>query len=269
MPGASRPPHPQRGLRRVKGVIMVAQVAVVVLAIGVVMLVRVAVVGTALVGGSYAGRRNRRSALYPLLHCGRETMPAVFMRVWFAVVIALVWGDYARCLAVVMHVFFYSSRAVRCLIGGEDNDAVGKADAPAQPEKTNKRMPGEGDDCPICYDSAYNVPEKNLTFCETCGNAVHSECFGQWKQTCRTQGKDLTCIWCRAKWPVAAAGAGGSGAGANLEEGYVNLASAAGVSTMRDTSSYYDGPRRGERYYGGGYGGIWRVWSPVWSIRRL
>ncbi|KAF7327864.1 hypothetical protein MKEN_00366300 [Mycena kentingensis (nom. inval.)] len=223
------------------GVIMVAQVAVVVLAIGVVMLVRVAVVGTALVGGSYAGRRNRRSALYPLLHCGRETMPAVFMRVWFAVVIALVWGDYARCLAVVMHVFFYSSRAVRCLIGGEDNDgafaAVGKADAPAQPEKTNKRMPGEGDDCPICYDSAYNVPEKNLTFCETCGNAVHSECFGQWKQTCRTQGKDLTCIWCRAKWPVAAAGAGGSGAGANLEEGYVNLASAAGTTMVRVAES--------------------------------
>ncbi|KAF7327866.1 hypothetical protein MKEN_00366500 [Mycena kentingensis (nom. inval.)] len=133
--------------------------------------------------------------------------------------------------------------------------AVGKPDAPPEPEKSNKRMPGEGDDCPICYDSAFNVPEKNLTFCETCGNAVHNECFGQWKQTCRSQSKDLACVWCRAKWPVAAAGAGGSGAGANLEEGYVNLASAAGVSTMRDTSSYYDGPRRGERYYGGGYGG--------------
>ncbi|KAJ7067074.1 hypothetical protein C8F01DRAFT_1120168, partial [Mycena amicta] len=119
-------------------------------------------------------------------------------------------------------------------------------------------FPGEEDDCPICYDAMHEVAEKKLVFCETCGNAVHSECFGQWQNTSRSQGKPLTCIYCRASWPAASAGAGAgaaSGSRAGMREGYVNLANVAGVSPQRDTSSYYQGPRRGQPYYGGyGYG---------------
>ncbi|KAI0717623.1 hypothetical protein C8Q72DRAFT_891447 [Fomitopsis betulina] len=44
------------------------------------------------------------------------------------------------------------------------------------------------------------------------------------------------------------AGVGRKGTAA--PEGYVNLADAAGVSTARDTSSYYHGPSRGKRHFG-------------------
>jgi len=42
-----------------------------------------------------------------------------------------------------------------------------------------RRIPGEEDDCPICYDTMYHVAEAALTFCEECGNALHKECFVQ------------------------------------------------------------------------------------------
>ena len=63
--------------------------------------------------------------------------------------------------------------------------ATGKisADAPATPtpaaDTGKKRIPGPEDDCPICYDGMHGVPEKNLVFCEECGNALHGECFAQ------------------------------------------------------------------------------------------
>lgn len=62
--------------------------------------------------------------------------------------------------------------------------ATGKSQAPSTPEASSssapkKRMPGEEDDCPICYDGMHNVAEASLTFCEECGNAVHGECFAQ------------------------------------------------------------------------------------------
>jgi len=42
-----------------------------------------------------------------------------------------------------------------------------------------KRIPGEEDDCPICYDTMYQITEAALTFCEECGNALHKECYIQ------------------------------------------------------------------------------------------
>ncbi|KAJ7734431.1 hypothetical protein B0H16DRAFT_1426322 [Mycena metata] len=135
--------------------------------------------------------------------------------------------------------------------------ATGKSQGPSTPEGApagpKKRLPGEDDDCPICYDKMHGVAETTLVFCGECGNAVHKECFGQWKQTSATQHKKLTCIYCRAEWPDAAASgkAGGSGAGARTTgSGYLNISGVAGVSPQRDTTSYYHGPRRGQRYYG-------------------
>ncbi|KAI0362357.1 hypothetical protein OH77DRAFT_1515614 [Trametes cingulata] len=122
--------------------------------------------------------------------------------------------------------------------------ATGKAVAPGSEKGGKKRLPAEDDDCPICYENMHNVAEKLLTFCEECGNGLHKECFQQWAKAAKA---GVTCVFCRAAWVVAPA-AGGKPA--RSVEGYLNLADVAGVSPVRDTSSYYHGPTRGRRYYG-------------------
>ncbi|KAL7411975.1 hypothetical protein BDY24DRAFT_416537 [Mrakia frigida] len=117
-----------------------------------------------------------------------------------------------------------------------------------------KKMPEEGDDCPICYDDL-SAKDPALTFCLApggCGRALHNECLGQWIRTQKGLGKEVTCVWCRAAWS-SSAGAGGQtlgGGGASSSQGgiYTNLAAEAGMSSTRDVSSYYMGPRRGESY---------------------
>ncbi|KAJ7673593.1 hypothetical protein B0H17DRAFT_1161807 [Mycena rosella] len=69
------------------------------------------------------------------------------------------------------------------------------------------------------------------------------ECFAQWRQTSAKQHNKLTCIYCRAEWPAAGGGAGGSGAGGSRT-------TAGGYLNIRDTTTYYHGPRRGQRFYG-------------------
>ncbi|KAF9818983.1 hypothetical protein IEO21_02397 [Rhodonia placenta] len=74
----------------------------------------------------------------------------------------------------------------------------------------------------------HGAAETTLTFCDTCGNGLHSECFQQWAVTARQKGQQVSCVFCRAKWvtsgPAAAAGASRS------SEGYINLGSVAGLS---------------------------------------
>jgi len=112
--------------------------------------------------------------------------------------------------------------------------------------EVSRRIPGEDDDCPICYESMGGADKvKHLTFCEQCGNALHTECFRQWAQT----RKPLTCVWCRAEWITESS----NGETDRLnEEGYLNLSSVAGISPVRDTSTYYDrfsyGSYRRSRY---------------------
>ncbi|KAJ6611934.1 hypothetical protein B0H10DRAFT_1808509 [Mycena sp. CBHHK59/15] len=128
--------------------------------------------------------------------------------------------------------------------------ATGKLTGPSTPEASpKKRIPGEDDDCPICYDKMHGVAEGSLTFCQECGNAVHGECFSQWRQTSAKTGSKLTCIYCRAEWPTAATPTSGSGARTTVG-GYLNISGVAGVSPQRDTTTYYHGPRRGAMYYG-------------------
>lgn len=89
----------------------------------------------------------------------------------------------------------------------------------------------------------------------------------------RKQGKNLTCVFCRAAWigPIAAGASSGSASASLTSEGYINLGNVAGLSPIRDTSSCkylvstmrapgvelilddsvdYQGPRKGRRYYG-------------------
>ncbi|KAH8829453.1 hypothetical protein DL96DRAFT_1598170 [Flagelloscypha sp. PMI_526] len=111
------------------------------------------------------------------------------------------------------------------------------ASGSSQPSQ-NRKMPTEEDDCP-----------SELVFCEiSCGKPLHKECFGQWKQTQRSRGATVTCVWCRSNWPEASSPGSVSRDGASYSEGYLNLGAAAGLSPVRDSSTYYNGVRRGESY---------------------
>ncbi|KAH6886654.1 hypothetical protein BKA70DRAFT_97647 [Coprinopsis sp. MPI-PUGE-AT-0042] len=72
----------------------------------------------------------------------------------------------------------------------EYNKAVGKATGlPTSSQR--KRMPAEGDDFTICYDSMRGVGEASLVWtvwCEGCGNAVHKCCFAHWTNTAISNG---------------------------------------------------------------------------------
>ncbi|TDL13662.1 hypothetical protein BD410DRAFT_872596 [Rickenella mellea] len=114
--------------------------------------------------------------------------------------------------------------------------ATGKAPATSSQEDASaggkkRRIPVEGDDCPVCYEGMHGSPQSKLAFCEECRNALHKECFQQWARS----KPNPTCVFCRAKW--VAPGASGASGSANTSEGYVNLGGVAGVSPVRDTST--------------------------------
>lgn len=106
--------------------------------------------------------------------------------------------------------------------------ATGKLPTSASSSK-KRRIPGPEDSCPICYESMHDEPEASLTFCDECGNALHTECFEQWRRS----AVELTCVWCRAKCSKNKSGA------SPTSGEYVNLGEVAGISGKRDTSSYH------------------------------
>ena len=57
--------------------------------------------------------------------------------------------------------------------------ATGKKIASSSQSGSKKRLPEEDDDCPICYENMHKENEKNMTFCEECGNGLHKQCFQQ------------------------------------------------------------------------------------------
>ncbi|KAI0257448.1 hypothetical protein BJV78DRAFT_37603 [Lactifluus subvellereus] len=112
--------------------------------------------------------------------------------------------------------------------------ATGKAPISAS-SAAKRRIPGPEDSCPICYESMHGASQEMLVFCEECGNALHSECFEQWRRS----AAELTCVWCRAKWQW-----GGKNEGASRKSGaYINLSEVAGLSGVRDTSTYHQSAR--------------------------
>ncbi|GJE85079.1 hypothetical protein PsYK624_011560 [Phanerochaete sordida] len=122
--------------------------------------------------------------------------------------------------------------------------ATGKAVASSSSSNSNRKLPKEDDDCPVCYEEMYGTAESKLSFCETCGNCLHKQCLTQWLL------HKPTCPMCRSNWAGPEGGRSGRGKASVDADGYLNLASVAGLSPERDTSSYYHGPRRGERHYG-------------------
>merc|ERR1712129_649621 len=82
------------------------------------------------------------------------------------------------------------------------------------------------DDCPICCEP---LGREKLTVCRACRNAVHEECFRQWA---RVQGSAITCPICRTSWKALSAKQGGKAVASSMgREGFLNLASQAGLST--------------------------------------
>ncbi|SCV71974.1 BQ2448_4668 [Microbotryum intermedium] len=113
--------------------------------------------------------------------------------------------------------------------------AVGKFETTeAEDTSTKKRVPEEGDACPVCYEDYEAGKVQGLVFCESCGNGLHAGCFRSWSR------QQNTCVMCRAPWVYSStSAASGRGAGASVREGYVNLGQSLGISRVRDTSTYH------------------------------
>ncbi|CDO72916.1 hypothetical protein BN946_scf185002.g101 [Trametes cinnabarina] len=159
-------------------------------------------------------------------------------------------GYWALLTSELEDIFAHAPRAPAAIahdrIRSAYAQATGKEVASSSQKGGKKRIPGKEDDCPICYENMHGIDGKLLTFCEECGNGLHLQCFQQWAINAKA---GVTCVFCRAKW-IGPATAGASKAPGRSSEGYLNLADVAGVSPVRDTSSYYHGPTRGRRYYG-------------------
>lgn len=102
-------------------------------------------------------------------------------------------------------------------------------------EGKKRRIPQEGDICPVCYEQFDQGQTDDLTFCEeSCGNPLHKVCAAEWARSCPRLGQAVTCIYCRV--PVGRK----AGLSACHEDGsYLNLADGSGVVQLeRDFSIY-------------------------------
>lgn len=111
------------------------------------------------------------------------------------------------------------------------NDAVRKAFVKAtssshkkekKQEKKEEHRGSKDDDCPICFEILGN---EKLQTCKLCSNAVHEDCFRRWA---KSQGSDVTCPFCRAKWVEPKATKSCLG-----REGYLNFGAEAGLPQRR------------------------------------
>ncbi|GAA98028.1 uncharacterized protein L969DRAFT_46584 [Mixia osmundae IAM 14324] len=127
----------------------------------------------------------------------------------------------------------------------EPDDANDEAQDDANMHK--RRLPSEGDSCPICYEefSESEITDgTGLVFCAGteaqpgCGNGLHAACQKQWQK--RGADKSGSCVFCRAPFGSDAFPLGEDSTTYN--EGYLNVSEAAGLSTERDTSTYYSRP---------------------------
>ncbi|KAJ3212719.1 hypothetical protein HDU67_003636 [Dinochytrium kinnereticum] len=66
------------------------------------------------------------------------------------------------------------------------------------PGHVRRRRIVNHDTCPICFD-LLSGQEASLKYCDTgCGKALHSQCYHEWIRRCLDDGKDGTCVYCRA-----------------------------------------------------------------------
>ncbi|KAF8070819.1 hypothetical protein FPV67DRAFT_1488842 [Lyophyllum atratum] len=152
-----------------------------------------------------------------------------------------VWYQKALLTSELETIFAEAPLAPNSVAHARIRDAHAKATGKA----TNKHSIANQE----AHPSMHGVNEIMLVFCEDCGNALHKVCFQQWKDTAAKSHQELTCVWCRARWVSAAAPGADAGAAARrTSDGYLNLSGVSGLSPVRDTSTYYHGPRRGYGY---------------------
>mmetsp|Transcript_33744 Transcript_33744/g.48974 ORF Transcript_33744/g.48974 Transcript_33744/m.48974 type:complete len:314 (+) Transcript_33744:1-942(+) len=96
-------------------------------------------------------------------------------------------------------------------------------------------------DCPICFEDMATGTE-SICSCSTCRNSLHSECMNMWLKNAAIKA----CPYCRSPWKTPQSSSSSSTPHRN--EGYLNLAAVAGVSTRRDDSTYADYHRRYDDY---------------------
>lgn len=115
-----------------------------------------------------------------------------------------------------------------------------------------KRKEIEGD-CPICYTPLEEA--EAIVYCRaTCGQNIHKECFDMWAKTKNQSGRGgITCPMCRSEWQVDEEEMlkDIKNKGVVNADGYVNVADQLGISRVRDSSTYYHGPRFGHSFHTG------------------
>jgi len=136
------------------------------------------------------------------------------------------------------------------------------SNAPVTPQSSDKaveslttdtggsRKPIEGD-CPVCV-MEFEDSEKaeDILWCKAaCGQNIHRHCFEQWA---KSKPGTVKCVYCRTAWK----GDEDTVRKINMDgkvnaEGYVNVASALGISEHRDTSTYHQSWSRRSRGYDG------------------
>ncbi|KAI0545580.1 hypothetical protein F4679DRAFT_576006 [Xylaria curta] len=125
-------------------------------------------------------------------------------------------------------------------IEGEDN---------AKTQDPNRKQV-EGD-CPICY-TPFESAEATVYCRATCGQNMHKECFQIWAATKKQSGRGtVTCPMCRSPWQEDEGDMVKKvkKTGVTNEDGYINVADQLGISSVRDTSTYYNRSNR--------YGNAW------------
>ncbi|GLI69332.1 hypothetical protein VaNZ11_013918 [Volvox africanus] len=95
-------------------------------------------------------------------------------------------------------------------------------------------------ECPICYENLVasgGGSAEAITFCTSCGNNMHKDCFERWAASKRSGGQTVTCVYCRAPWKTAAGGGGTAGDSPGGSE-YINLSQYS--DAHRDAASLED-----------------------------
>jgi len=92
--------------------------------------------------------------------------------------------------------------------GGRD----GALHLPFPPTLHRRCAVSADDDCPICFEPL-GANDAVLTWCDACGNSMHSQCMTMWARGKPAGG--VTCVYCRAVWvdPRRKPAGGGGGGG--------------------------------------------------------